>query len=156
MNTLLEIGIDKDIVLKTPPTIEEIEAFAEERGPGPVFKPMRLSFDVTVKHAWNNDLAEQFVEQFMRDHKISKAEEPLLYELFSVRFYSLKRRHREWKLQRGEDTVQRTQRVKENHKEERRMRRRDTRRNNVSYFSKDMEISSHLRYSFLEIAPRSL
>lgn len=132
MNTLLDISNDKDIVLKTPPSNEEVEAFAEEKGPGPVLKPMRLCFDVTPKHAWNIDLAEQFAEQFMSNRGIGKAEEPLVYELFTTRFCSLKRRYREWKLKRGEDTVQRAQRVKEMHKVERRMRRRDTRRNNVS------------------------
>jgi hypothetical protein len=132
MNTLLEIGRDKDIVLKTPPSNEEVEAFAEERGPGPVLNPMRFCFDVTAKHAWNIDLAEQFVDHFMSDHGIGISEEPLVYEIFTVRFGSLKRRYREWQIKRGEDTVQRAQRVKEMHKVERTMRRRDTRRNNVS------------------------
>jgi hypothetical protein len=132
MNALLHIQRDKDIVLKTPPSNEEVEAFAEERGPGPELDPMRFSFDVTAKHAWNIDLAEQFVGRWMIHQKIDSAEEPLVYELFTARFLSLKRRYREWKLQNGEDTVQRAQRVKEMHTEERRMRRRDTRRNNVS------------------------
>lgn len=132
MNNLLEIARDKDIVLKTQPSSEEVEAFAEERGPGPVLTPMHLSFDVTAKHAWNNDLAEQFVMEFMNNHEIGEDEEQLVYELFTVRFSTLKRRYKEWQLKRGEDAVQRTQRVKEMHKEERRMRRRDTRRNNVS------------------------
>jgi hypothetical protein len=132
MNILLEINVDKDIVLKKPPSNEVVEAFAEERGPGPTLKPMRLCFNVTAKHAWNIDLAEQFVEQFMKNRRIGKDEEPLVYELFTVRFNSLKRRYREWQLRGGEDTVQRAQRVNEMHRVERRMRRRDTRRNNVS------------------------
>ena len=132
MNTLLEIARDKEIVLKMPPSNEEVEAFAEETGPGPELKPMRLCFNVTAKHAWNDELAEQFVTNFRRFHEIGIHEEPLLYELFAVRFSSLKRRYREWQLKRGEDVVQRTQRVKEMHKEERKMGRRDTRRNNVS------------------------
>jgi hypothetical protein len=135
MNTLLEIQKDKDIVRKTPPSIEEVEAFAEEVGPGSGLAPMRLSFDVPAKHAWNADLAEQFVGEFMKNRKVESDEEPLVYELFAARFTSLKRRYNEWQLKRGEDTVQRAQRVKEMHKEERRMRRRDTRRNNVSYIS---------------------
>ena len=132
MNSALEIGNDKDIVLKTPPSKEEVEDFAEERGPGPELKPMRLSFDVTAKHAWNVDLAEQFVMMFMKYRRIKSDEEPLVYELFTARFSSLKRQYKEWQLKRGEDAVQRAQRVKEMHKEKRRMRRRDTRRNNVS------------------------
>jgi hypothetical protein len=132
MNTLLEISRDKDIVLKTSPSNKEVEAFAEERGRGPVLKPMRFCFNVTAKHAWNIDLAEQFVDQFMNDHGIGKAEEPLIYELVTVWFGSLKRRYREWQFKRGEDAVQRAQRIKEMHKVERTMRRRDTRRNNVS------------------------
>jgi hypothetical protein len=132
MNTVLEINRDKDIVLKKPPSIEEVEAFAEETGPGPKLKPMRFCFDVTAKHAWNIDLAEQFVEKFMIFRGIEEAEEGLVYELFTGRFSSLKRRYKEWQLKRGEDTVQRAQRVKEMHKAERCMRRRDTRRNNVS------------------------
>ena len=93
---------------------------------------MRFSFDVTAKHPWNADLAEQFVGEFMKHRRINNAEESLVYELFTTRFDTLKRRYREWQLMRGEDNVQRAQRVKEMHKEERRMRRRDTRRNNVS------------------------
>jgi hypothetical protein len=132
MNNVLEINRDKDIVLKTPPSNEEVEAFAEETGPGPELQPMRFCFDVTAKHAWNIDLAEQFVGKFMIYRGIKKDEEELVYELFTGRFSSLKRRYKEWQLKRGEDTVQRTQRVKEIHRVERRMGRRDTRRNNVS------------------------
>ena len=132
MNTLLEIGRDKDIVLKAPPSNQEVKAFAEERGPGPVLKHMRFCFNVTAKHPWNTDLADQFVEKFMKDRGIEEAEEALVYELFMYRFDSLKRRYREWQFKRGEDAVQRAQRVKEMHKMERKMRRRDTRRNNVS------------------------
>jgi len=132
MNSVLRIARDKDIVLKIPPSNEEVEAFAEEMGPGPDLNPMRLCFDVTAKHAWNIELAEQFVEHFMIYRKIEKDEEALVYELFTVRFSTLKRRYKEWQLKRGEDTVQRAQRVRDVHKEERRMRRRDTRRNNVS------------------------
>src|SRR5882762_618651 len=132
MNGLLEIARDKDIVLKPPPSNEEVEAFAEEKGPGPKLCPMRLCFNATAKHAWNADLAEQFVTEFRRFRKIGKEEEQLLYELFEVRFSTLRRRYREWQLKRGEDTVQRALRVKEMHKEEQKIRRRDTRRNNVS------------------------
>jgi hypothetical protein len=132
MNVLLDINKDKDIVHKKPPSKKEVEAFDKEIGEGPKLKPMRLSFDVTAKHAWNMKLAEEFVTPFMRVRQIEIDEEPLVYELFAVRFSSLKRRYREWQPMRGEDTVQRAQRVKEMHKEEQRMRRRDTRRNNVS------------------------
>jgi hypothetical protein len=135
MNVLLDIEKDKDIIRKISPSNEEVEAFAEETGPGPKLNPMRLCFDVPAKHAWNTDLAEQFVKEFMKYHGIDSNEEPLIYELFEARFTSLKRRYREWQLKEGEDTVQRAKRVKEMEKEERRMRRRDTRRNNVSYIS---------------------
>ena len=135
MNNLLDIQKDKDIVRKMPPSIEEVEAFAEETGPGPELVTMRLSFDVPARHAWNADLAEQFVGEFMKHRKIESDEETLVYELFTARFNSLKQRYNEWQLKMGEDTVQHAQRVKEMHKEERRMRRRDTRRNNVSYIS---------------------
>jgi hypothetical protein len=132
MNVLLEIQKDKDIVWKTSPSNQEIEDFAEGKGRGPKLSPMRFSFRVTARHPWNADLAEQFVTEFMKHRKINSDEEPLLYELFTERFTSLRRRYREWQLKRGEDNVQRAQRVKEMHDEERRMRRRDTRRNNVS------------------------
>ena len=132
MNALLEIQKDKDIVWKTPPSNQEIEDFAEGKGLGPKLSPMRFSFRVTAKHPWNADLAEQFVTRFMEQRGIKSAEEQLVYELFTERFTCLRRRYREWQLKRGEDTVQRAQRVKEMHNEERRLRRRDTRRNNVS------------------------
>jgi hypothetical protein len=135
MNYLIDIQNDKDIVGKTPPSIEEVNAFAEEVGQGPKLAPMRLSFDVSAKHPWNTDLADQFVEKFMKFRKIKSDEETLVYDLFTARFTSLKRRYREWQLEEGEDTVQRAQHVKIMHKEERRMGRRDTRRNNVSYIS---------------------
>jgi hypothetical protein len=133
MNILLNIQKDKDIVRKTPPSIREVEAFAEEKGPGPKLAPMRLCFDVPAKHVWNTDLAEQFVGEFMKHRNIDSNEEPLVYELFAARFTSLKRRYGEWQLKRGEDSVQRAERVKEMQTEERKLRRRDTRRNNVSY-----------------------
>jgi hypothetical protein len=132
MNALINIKRDKEIVLKPQPSEEEVEAFADEMGPGPELAPMRLSFDNGAQHPWNADLAEQFVTEFMKHRNIKSAEEPLVYELFTTRFSSLKRRYREWKPKEGEDNVQRIQRVREMHKDERRMRRRDTRRNNVS------------------------
>lgn len=132
MNPLLGIDKDKDIVTKTPPSYEEVEDFAEERGPGPELNPMHFSFDVTAKHAWNMDLAEQFVTKWMKHRKINEDEEHLVYEIVTNRFLSLKRRYRQWQLQDGEDNVARAQRVKEMQKEERKMQRRDTRRNNVS------------------------
>ena len=132
MNILLEIARDKDIVLKPPPSNEEVEAFAEETGRGPKLHPMRLCFNATVKHAWNADLAEQFVTNCRRFHKIREEEEPLLYELFEIRFSTLKRRYRQWQLRRGEDATQHAQRVQEMDKEDQKLRRRDTRRNNVS------------------------
>lgn len=132
MNVLLEIRKDTDIVKKTPPADQVIEAFENETGYGPELNPMQLCFNVPVTHCWNIDLAEQFIQQFMRQHEIEKSEEPLLYELFTNRFGSLKRRYNEWRIEMGEDTVQRTQRVKEKHRRTRKMQRRDTRRNRVS------------------------
>ena len=111
MNILLEITKDADISFKTPPPTEEVEAFAEERSKGPELKPMRLCLDAPISHAWNNDLAEQFVSRFMHYHELEKSDERLLHELFS-NFSCLKRRYQEWLLKEGEDTVLRTQRVK--------------------------------------------
>ena len=113
----------------------DVEAFADGEGPGPELVPMQLCFDVPAKHPWNTDLAEHFVGEFMKERKINSDEEPLVYELFTARFNSLKRRYSEWQLKGDEDPLQRTQRVKDMHTEERRLRRRDTRRNNVSYTS---------------------
>jgi hypothetical protein len=132
MNLLLEITKDTDICFKTPPPTEKVEAFAEERGKGPELKPMRLCLDVSISHAWNNDLAEQFVSWFMRYHDLEQSEEGLLHELFVNRFSCLKRRYNEWRLKEGEDTVLRTQRVKEKHQTARCLQRKDTRRNRVS------------------------
>ena len=127
MNILLEIGRDKDIVLKTPPSNKEVEAFAEERGLGLVLKHMHFCFNVTAKHPQNIDLADQFVEQFMKYGGVEEAKEALVYELFMCHFNSLKQQYREWQFKRGEDTVQHAQCVKEMHKIEQKMRRRDTR-----------------------------
>ena len=91
MNALLDNQKDKDIVLKTPPSNEEVEAFAEERGRGPKLAPMRFSFNVTAKHPWNAELAEQFVSEFMKHRRINNAEESLVYELFTTHFDTLKR-----------------------------------------------------------------
>jgi len=132
MNVLLEIKKDTDIVYKTPPSTEEIEAFEEERGDGPELNPMRLFLGAKITHCWNNDLAEQFVERFMHRHEVEEGEETLLYELFANRFIALKRRYNEWRIKKGEDAVQRAERVKEKHKRERGMQRKDTRRNSVS------------------------
>jgi hypothetical protein len=132
MNTLLNINQDVDIVRKTPPSVEEVEAFCDETGPGPVLKSMRLCFDVPLSNAWNNDLAEQFVDHFMRCNELDEGEKPLVFELFDMRFHCLKRRYNEWRIKQGEDDVQRAQRVKEKQKLERKVQRRDTRRNRVS------------------------
>src|SRR5277367_3116140 len=53
MNLLIEILKDANIVLKRQPSVEEVEAFAEETGNGPELKPMRLCFAVKMSHAWN-------------------------------------------------------------------------------------------------------
>jgi len=132
MNALLVIQKDTDIIHKTPPSTEEIEAFEEETGDGPELNPMRLCFDVKITHCWNNDLAEQFVEWFMRSHDVDESQESLLHELFTNRFISLKRQYNEWRIKEGEDAVQRADRVKEKRRKGRRMQRKDTRRNNVS------------------------
>jgi hypothetical protein len=129
---LLEIRKDTDIVYKTPPTDQAIEAFEDEIGEGPILKPMQLCFNVPVTHCWNTDLAEQFIQRFMHQHEIEQSEEALLVELFTNRFGSLKRRYNEWQIGEGEDTVQRTQRVKEKHGRGRKIQRKDTRRNKVS------------------------
>ena len=112
MNVLLCIKRDKDIVKIEPPSIEEVEDFTDETGPGPKLVPMCLSFDVTAGHAWNLDLAEQFVEAWMKHRNIHGDEEAIVYELFNTRFLTLKRRYRAWQLQDGEDDVWRKQRVK--------------------------------------------
>jgi len=125
MNVLLEIKKDTDIVYKTPPSTEEIEAFEDETGDGPTLNPMRLCFDAKITHCWNNDLAEQFVERFMRRHEVEESDESLLHELFTNRFISLKRRYNEWRIKEGEDAVQRAERVKEKHKRGRGMQRKD-------------------------------
>jgi hypothetical protein len=135
MNLLIEISKDADIVLKRQPSVEEVEAFAEETGNGPELKPMRLCFDVKMSHAWNGNLAEQFVSRFMRYHDLGESDEALLHELFTARYISLKRQYQEWQLKRGEDTVQRAKRVKEKHEVKRQLVRKDTRRNTVSQVS---------------------
>jgi hypothetical protein len=144
MNIFLEISKDTDIAFKTPPSIEVVEAFAKDDGPGPVLKPMRLCFDVPARHAWNIDLAEQFVQRFMRNHEVDESEECLIYELFNGRFNSLKRRYNEWQCKEGEDGVQRRQRVKEKHKVERKLQRKDTRRNKVSHISMIGRTRAHI------------
>lgn len=135
MNVLLEIKKDTDIINKIPPSTEEIEAFEDDTGDGPELNPMRLCFDMPVTHAWNNDLAEQFVEQFMHHNKVEESDEALIHELFVNRFTCLKRRYNEWQFREGEDSVQRARRVKEKHQMERKMQRKDTRRNTVSEIS---------------------
>ena len=61
------------------------------------------------------DLAEQFVEHFMSNRKINRAEEQLVYELFMVRFGGLKQRYSEWRMKSREDAVQRALHVKDRH-----------------------------------------
>ena len=68
----------------------------------------------------------------MKYHGVEEAEEALVYELFMCPFNSLKQQYREWQFKRREDAVQHAQCVKEMHKIERKMQRRDTRQNNVS------------------------
>ena len=135
MNVLLGIKKDVDIVYKTPPSAEEVEAFEAETGDGPVLDPMHLSFDVPASHIWNNDLAEQFVEQFMHQHEVDESEEGLIHELFTTHYTCLKRRYNEWRPKEGEGTVQRGQHVKAKNQMERKFQRKDTRRNKVRKIS---------------------
>ena len=96
MNVLLGIKKDVDIVYKTLPSAEEVEAFEAETGDGPVLDPMCLFFDVPASHIWNNDLAEQFVERFMHQHKVDESEEGLIHELFTTCYTCLKRQYNKW------------------------------------------------------------
>jgi hypothetical protein len=105
MNVLLEIKKDTDIVYKTPPSTEKIEAFEDEMGDGPKLNPMRLCLGAKTTHCWNSDLAEQFVERFMRRHEVKESEEPLLHELFTNRFTALKWQYNKWQIKEGEDAV---------------------------------------------------
>ena len=50
MNVLLGIKKDIDIVYKTLPSAEEVEAFEDKTGDGPVLNPMCLSFDIPASH----------------------------------------------------------------------------------------------------------
>jgi hypothetical protein len=90
MNVLLKIKKDTDIVYKTPPSTKEIEAFEDEMRDDPKLNPMCLCLGAKITHCWNSDLAEQFVEWFMHRHEIKESEEPLLHELFTNCFTTLK------------------------------------------------------------------
>jgi hypothetical protein len=68
----------------------------------------------------------------MRRHEVEESEEPLLHELFTNCFTTLKRRYNEWQIKEEEDAVQHVECVKEKHKNERGLQRKDTRQNNVS------------------------
>ena len=59
-------------------------------GDGPTLNPMHLCLSAKITYCWNNDLAEQFVKQFMRRHEVEESEEVLLHELFTNHFISLK------------------------------------------------------------------
>ena len=132
MNVLLKIKKDKDIVYKTPPSTEEIEAFEDETGDGPTLNPMCLCLGAKITHCWNNDLAEKFVKWFMCRHEVKASEEVLLHELSTNCFITLKWRYNEWQIKEGEDTVQHAECIKEKHKREKGMKRKDTRWNAVS------------------------
>jgi hypothetical protein len=98
MNVLLKIKKDTDIVYKTPPSTKEIEAFEDETGDGPKLNFMRLCLNAKITHCWNSDLAEQFVEWFMRRHEVKESEKPLLHKLFTKLFH-----HSEAAIQRMAD-----------------------------------------------------
>ena len=119
MNVLLGIKKDLDIVYKTLPLAEEVKAFEDKTGDGPVLNPMHLSFDVTASHVWNNNLAEQFVEWFMHQHEVDENEEALIHELFMNHYICLKRQYNKWQLKEEEDSVQHGQHMKEKHQVER-------------------------------------
>ena len=132
MNVLLKIKKDTDIVYKTLPSTKEIEAFKDKTGDGPKLNPMHLCLGAKIIHCWNSDLAEQFVERFMHRHEVKKSEEQVLHELFTNCFITLKWQYNEWQIKEGEDAVQCVEHVKEKHKKERGLQRKDTGQDNVS------------------------
>ena len=79
---------------------------------------MHFSFNFMAKCAWDMDLAKQFIKKWIKHQKINNDEEPLLYEISTNHFLSLKQIYRQWQLHDREDNVQCAQHVKEMHEEE--------------------------------------
>jgi hypothetical protein len=131
-NNLIGIMRDTDIVKVSHPSIDEVTAFAEERGPGPQLNPMRLNFEGKIKDPWNADLAEQFHNHFMSTNAVDSQDEADIWDLFEQRFLNLKRRIRERKPKEDEDEIQTLQRVIKKKREILVHQRPHTRRGTVS------------------------
>lgn len=132
MNDLIGIMHDVDIVKIPQPSIDDVTSFADELGPGPRLKPMRLYFDGSSKHPWNVDLAEQFYEYFRSKAAVDDHDEDDIWDLFGQRFLNLKRKISQRKPREDEDEVQVGQRVMHRKKATLDSQRPNTRRGTVS------------------------
>jgi hypothetical protein len=132
MNDLIGILKDVDILEVSQPSIDEVTLFADEEGPGPKLKPMRLYFDGTFDHPWNQDLAEQFQIYFKAKNRVDEEDMIEIWDLFKQRFLNLRRKVAESRPKGDEDEIQVMQRVTKARKERKNRQRPNTRRGTVS------------------------
>jgi hypothetical protein len=112
--------------------LKEVEAYAEEKGPGPRLNPMRLSFLSKPKHPWNQDLAEQFIEQLKKELTIHPGEEQVIYSIFFDNFSNLRCQFKKWIPKTGESQEEVAVQVRAKKLNKLQKTRRDTRQNGVS------------------------
>jgi hypothetical protein len=132
MNDLIGILKDVDVLEVSQPSIDEVTLFADEEGPGPKLKPMRLYFDGNFKHPWNIDLAEQFQIYFKSKHIMDEQDDSEILDLFEQRFGNLRRKVTERKPRGDEDEIQVMQRITKARKERKEHQRPNSRRGTVS------------------------
>jgi hypothetical protein len=132
MNDLIGIINDAGIIRSPRPSEAEVTSFANEDGPGPKLKPMRLYFDGNLKHPWNADLAEQFFRYFRSKNVVDEHDEDDIWDLFGQRFLNLKRQVMERNPRGNEDEVQVLQRAMKKKKATLDHQRPNTRRGTVS------------------------
>jgi len=87
---------NKDIINADLATEEEVEAFIEGTGDGPDLDPMRPHFGKNMLNAWNNALAERFLDYLVEKYDfepLTKQEAKTIRSRFEDRLHSLKR---EW------------------------------------------------------------
>ena len=88
---------NKDIINADLATEEEVEAFAEGQGDEPDLDPMRPYFGKVMLNAWNNALAEKFLEYLVETYELgdlTKKEATGIRSRFEARLLILRR---EWR-----------------------------------------------------------
>jgi len=131
MNALFGISKDADILSKPLANRDEIEAFENEVGHGPVAPYLPDLYH--VRGTWNHALLLVFMEEYTKKFMIEdEDDQDDITQMFMDRMFRLRRKVKQVMRLPGETDVQLGQRYLAKHKRILKEQRRNSRRNEVS------------------------